>query len=53
MYADAPCSYVNFAHGDEDLGTIYGSSLGRLKAVKAKYDPANTFNQWFPIGPRS
>ena len=41
--------YVNFAHGDESLEAVYGSSLGRLKELKQEYDPRNRFNQWFPL----
>jgi hypothetical protein len=42
-------SYINFAHGDEDLEDIYGESLPRLRELKKKWDPENRFNQWFPI----
>ncbi|KAK0621571.1 FAD binding domain-containing protein [Bombardia bombarda] len=42
-------TYVNFAHGDESLDTIYGSSLPKLKSVKQRVDPKNQFNQWFDI----
>ncbi|KAJ8120853.1 hypothetical protein ONZ43_g2543 [Nemania bipapillata] len=42
-------SYVNFAHGDESLAQIYGSSLGQLKQLKKKYDPYKRLNQWFPL----
>ncbi|KAM0277212.1 hypothetical protein ACHAQH_005995 [Verticillium albo-atrum] len=42
-------AYINFAHGDEDLVAIYGSSLPRLKALKKKYDPTNVFGQWFSL----
>jgi FAD/FMN-containing dehydrogenase len=43
--------YINFAHGDETLEAIYGSSLPRLREVKKKYDPTGAFNQWFAITP--
>ncbi|KAF2229869.1 Glucooligosaccharide oxidase [Viridothelium virens] len=42
-------NYVNFAHGDESLQDIYGTSLPRLQSLKKQYDPGNRFNQWFPI----
>lgn len=44
-----PSSYINFAHGDESLETIYGSSLPRLQKLKQQYDPNRRFNQWFPL----
>jgi FAD/FMN-containing dehydrogenase len=42
-------TYVNFAHGDEALSVIYGSSLARLKTIKKRVDPNNRFNQWYNI----
>ncbi|KAI9368475.1 FAD-binding domain-containing protein [Aspergillus egyptiacus] len=42
-------AYVNFAHGDEDLTTIYGENVDRLRAIKARVDPGNVFNQWFNL----
>ncbi|KAG8170295.1 hypothetical protein KVR01_001040 [Diaporthe batatas] len=42
-------SYINFAHGDEPLSSIYGDSLSRLQKLKRKYDPSKRFNQWFPL----
>ncbi|KAJ8128233.1 hypothetical protein O1611_g5401 [Lasiodiplodia mahajangana] len=45
----SPSSYINFAHGDESLSQIYGSSLTKLKQLKKKYDPAGRLNQWFPL----
>ncbi|KAH3948585.1 hypothetical protein HBH70_071530 [Parastagonospora nodorum] len=42
-------AYINFAHGDETLEAIYGSSLPRLKTLKKQYDPTGAFNQWFTI----
>ncbi len=45
-------SYINFAHGDEELDVVYGSSLQRLQALKKTFDPANVFNHWFPLTPR-
>lgn len=41
--------YINFAHGDEELSAIYGSSLDRLRTLKQQYDPTGVFNQWFQI----
>lgn len=45
----SPSSYINFAHGDEPLAQIYGSSLSRLRQLKGKYDPKRRLNQWFPL----
>lgn len=42
-------TYINFAHGDEELQAIYGSALDRLRTLKQKFDPTGVFNQWFPI----
>ncbi|KAI6582550.1 hypothetical protein MCOR06_008516 [Pyricularia oryzae] len=42
-------AYINFAHGDEDLAAIYGSSLPRLQELKKRYDPNNVFGQWFSL----
>ncbi|ORY11359.1 FAD binding domain-containing protein [Clohesyomyces aquaticus] len=42
-------TYANFAHGDETLQGIFGSSLPTLKTLKKKWDPSGVFNQWFPI----
>lgn len=41
--------YINFAHGDEELSAIYGSSLDRLRTLKQQFDPSGVFNQWFQI----
>jgi hypothetical protein len=40
-------AYANFAHGDESLEAIYGSSLPKLREVKKKWDPKGVFGQWF------
>ena len=45
-------SYINFAHGDETLDVVYGQYTQMLLALKAKYDPKNVFNHWFPLTPR-
>lgn len=42
-------TYINFAHGDEELQAIYGSALDRLRTLKQQYDPSGVFNLWFPI----
>ncbi|KAK2610114.1 hypothetical protein N8I77_003569 [Diaporthe amygdali] len=42
-------TYINFAHGDEELQAIYGSSLDRLKTLKQQLDPSGVFGQWFKI----
>ena len=42
----APGAYVNYLGGDEGLGGLqaaYGTKLGRLATIKAKYDPTNLF----------
>jgi FAD/FMN-containing dehydrogenase len=42
----APGAYVNYLGGDEGLAGLeaaYGAKLGRLAAIKAKYDPTNLF----------
>lgn len=41
--------YINFAHGDEELQAIYGSSLDKLRTLKKKFDPSGAFGQWFKI----
>ncbi|CAE6344847.1 unnamed protein product [Rhizoctonia solani] len=33
--------YGNYALATEDLSSLYGPNLGRLRAIKAKYDPGN------------
>ncbi|KAL1980340.1 hypothetical protein VTN96DRAFT_4243 [Rasamsonia emersonii] len=45
----ANSSYINFAHGDDPLQNVYGDSLEKLRALKAKYDPLNRFGYWFPL----
>lgn len=47
--ADRIDRYINNAFGDENLSTVYGVSLDRLKAIKKKIDPQRRFNQWFPL----
>lgn len=44
-----PTSYINFAHGDESLSTVYGENLHRLQEIKARVDPDGRFDQWFPL----
>ncbi|KAB8263849.1 hypothetical protein BDV32DRAFT_161418 [Aspergillus pseudonomiae] len=46
---DSPATYINFAHGDEDLTTIFGANVDRLRAIKARVDPGDVFNQWFNL----
>lgn len=48
---DGFSSYINFAHGDEDLEVVYGSHVKRLQALKKTFDPQNVFDQWFPLTP--
>lgn len=35
--------YINYAHGDESLRTIYGENLPRLLELKQKWDPSDVF----------
>ncbi|KAF2744569.1 FAD-binding domain-containing protein [Sporormia fimetaria CBS 119925] len=42
-------TYINFAHGDDELEAVYGSSLPRLRELKRRLDPKNRFDQWFNI----
>ncbi|KAK5637396.1 hypothetical protein RRF57_013110 [Xylaria bambusicola] len=49
-----PTTYVNFAAGDESLEMIYGPEpwrLEKLRKLKAKYDPNNSFRWFNPIIP--
>ncbi|CAG8977805.1 hypothetical protein HYALB_00010890 [Hymenoscyphus albidus] len=46
---DKNSTYINFAFADP-LETIYGTSLGRLKILKKRYDPFNRFGQYFSLG---
>ncbi|KAL4783756.1 hypothetical protein BJX76DRAFT_368116 [Aspergillus varians] len=42
--------YINYAEpGDSVVGNIYGETLGRLRELKAKYDPTNVFCKMHPI----
>ena len=44
-FADA--RYVNYLDDDEppeDMGSVYGPNLSRLRKLKAKYDPDNVFH---------
>ncbi|OJJ08808.1 hypothetical protein ASPVEDRAFT_145117 [Aspergillus versicolor CBS 583.65] len=42
--------YINYAEpGDSVVGNIYGENFGRLKDLKAKYDPTNVFHKMHPI----
>jgi FAD/FMN-containing dehydrogenase len=50
----APGMYVNYLGGDEGaagLEAAYGAKLGRLAAIKGKYDPANLFRMNQNIAP--
>lgn len=45
-------AYVNYAHGDESLGDIYGSEfwrLEKLRKIKRIYDPGEKFSFYAPI----
>lgn len=45
-------TYANFAHGDESLEAIYGTSVPRLCGLKKKWDPKGVFGQWSAIKQR-
>lgn len=45
-------AYVNYATGDESVEAMYGYEewrISKLRALKAKYDPANEFRFYGPI----
>ncbi|KAH7115005.1 hypothetical protein B0J11DRAFT_444774 [Dendryphion nanum] len=45
-------AYVNYAHGDEELTSLFGYDVWRrtkLRALKKKYDVNNRFNWYAPI----
>jgi FAD/FMN-containing dehydrogenase len=51
-----PTAYVNYASGYESLQAMYGYEpwrLERLRSLKAKYDPQNSFAYYNPIIPRA
>lgn len=48
---DSPRVYINYANGDEGPEAWYGPSLGRLRALKEKWDPQNRLGPGFPISP--
>ena len=37
--------------GDSAVSNIYGTNLGRLQELKAKYDPNNVFHKMHSINP--
>ena len=41
--------YINLAHGDEPLETVYGNNVLGLQILKRLYDPYKRFSQWFPL----
>ncbi|CAJ2508335.1 Uu.00g133610.m01.CDS01 [Anthostomella pinea] len=53
--ADLPvATYVNYARGDEPLGSVYGYNawrLERLRGLKTEYDPNDRFSYYNPIVP--
>ncbi|KAB8235183.1 FAD-binding oxidoreductase [Aspergillus alliaceus] len=51
-----PTTYVNYAFGDESVESMYGYEpwrLGKLRALKAQYDPENRLSYYNPIIPRA
>jgi hypothetical protein len=45
-------AYVNYAHGDEPLGAVYGWEewrLEKLRRLKEKWDPKNRMRYYVPI----
>lgn len=45
-------SHISYANGVESLHSICGKHLGRLQRIKAVYDPARRFDQFFPLTQR-
>lgn len=41
--------HAGFLHEWNDLDGVFGENLGRLRALKEKYDPANRFNKSVPL----
>jgi hypothetical protein len=41
--------YVNFATGDEEKENMYGDRLGRVRELKAKWDPEGWFGHYHPV----
>ncbi len=37
--------------GSDRSRTLYGAKYAQLQKVKARYDPSEVFNKWFPIQP--
>jgi hypothetical protein len=50
----APTRYVNYLEGDAPNAdaVVYGPNLGRLRALKTKYDPGNFFRHNVNILPK-
>ena len=47
-----PDTYLNYAFGNEELGSVYGWEdwrLERLRGLKRTYDPENRFSGYMPI----
>lgn len=42
---------ANFAVGNEDVQEVYGENLGRLRKLKAKYDPKMVWSKGWAIQP--
>ncbi|KAF8634135.1 hypothetical protein AX17_004279 [Amanita inopinata Kibby_2008] len=42
---------ANIALGDEDIRDVYGANFGRLKRLKARYDPHKVWSQGWVIEP--
>ena len=52
----SPSTYLNHLAGDDSAARVrasYGPSLGRLAAIKAKYDPNNRFRVNANIAPQA
>lgn len=46
---NGPHVYVNYDHGDEGAVAKYGPSVGRLRGLKAKWDPLHLFGTPNPL----
>lgn len=45
--------YSNYGGEDADLVAVFGDNLGRLRALKERYDPGNVFRKWQSLFPEA